>query len=101
MDSPHHVISNGRWYTTWFLTVEKLCPLKDEAPKYGQEALDLRTRSYKSAPKLIKGEKVVATRSYRSTLKSNKGGTWKSINTHQEPLICSFKQVCVYGMELA
>jgi hypothetical protein len=35
MDGPHHVVSNGRWYTTWFLTVEKLYPLKDEAPKYG------------------------------------------------------------------
>jgi hypothetical protein len=28
---------NGRWHTTWFLGVENLCPLKDEAPKYGQE----------------------------------------------------------------
>jgi hypothetical protein len=45
--------------STWFLTVEKLFPLKDEAPKYGQEALDLRIRSYKSAPKLIKGEKLL------------------------------------------
>jgi hypothetical protein len=75
MDSPHHNISNGRWYVTWFLTVEKLFPLKDEALKHGQEVLDLRTRSYKSTPKLIKGEKVVATKSYRSTLKSSKGVT--------------------------
>jgi hypothetical protein len=59
MDSPCHVVSNGRWYVTWFLTIEKLCPLKDEALKYGQEALDLRTRSYKSAPKLIKEEKLL------------------------------------------
>jgi hypothetical protein len=59
-----------------------------EAPKYGREVTG-------QAPKLIKGEKVVATKSYRSALKSNKGGTWKSINTHQEPLICSSKQVCV------
>jgi hypothetical protein len=59
MDGPRHVVSNGRWHTTWFLTVEKLCPLKDEAPEYGQEALDLRTRSYKSAPILIKEEKLL------------------------------------------
>jgi hypothetical protein len=44
MDSPHHVVSNGRWYITWFLMVEKLFPLKYEAPKYGQEALDLRKK---------------------------------------------------------
>jgi len=49
MDSPHHVISNGRGYATWFLTVEKLCPLK-------VEGLDIRIRSYKLAPKLIKSE---------------------------------------------
>jgi hypothetical protein len=64
IDSPHQSISNGRWHTTWFLTVEKLFPLKDEAPKVSEEAPDLRTRSYKL------------------TLKSSKGGTWKSINTH-------------------
>jgi hypothetical protein len=39
--------------------VEKLFPLKDESPKYGQETLDLRTRSYKLAPKLIKEEKLL------------------------------------------
>jgi hypothetical protein len=59
MDSPCHVISNGRWYATWFLMVEKLFSLKDEAPKYGQEAPDLWIRSYKSSPKLIKGEKLL------------------------------------------
>jgi hypothetical protein len=42
--------------------VEKLCPLKDESPEYGQEVLNLRTRSYKSAPKLIKGEKLLQTK---------------------------------------
>jgi hypothetical protein len=57
----------------WFLNIENLFPLKDEAPKYGQEAPDARTRSYKSA------------------LKSSKGGTWKSINTDQEPLIFIFQ----------
>jgi hypothetical protein len=75
MDSPHHTISKGRWYVMWFLTVEKLCPLKDESLEHGQEVLDLRTRSYMLAPKLIKGEKVVATQSYRSALKSSKGVT--------------------------
>jgi hypothetical protein len=66
---------------------EKLCPLKDEAPKYGQEAPNIRMRSYKSAPKLIKGENLLQKRSYWSALKSNKGGIWKRINTHQEPFI--------------
>jgi hypothetical protein len=68
--------------------VEKLFPLKDEAQKY-EEAPDLRTRSYKLAPKLIKGEKLLQTRSYRSTQRSSKEVTWKGINTHQEPLILS------------
>jgi hypothetical protein len=62
MDIPHHVVSNGRWYITWFLTVEEIFPLKDEAPKVNEEALDLRTKSYKS-----KEEKVLQTRSYKST----------------------------------
>jgi hypothetical protein len=51
IDSPRHAISNGRWYITWFLMVEEIFPLKDEAPKANEEALDLRTKSYKSAPK--------------------------------------------------
>ena len=51
MDSPHHVASNGRWYTTWFIMVEKLFPLKYEAPKLNEEAMDLRKKSYKLAPK--------------------------------------------------
>jgi hypothetical protein len=29
MDIPHHVISNGRWYTMWLLMVEEICPLED------------------------------------------------------------------------
>jgi hypothetical protein len=62
IDIPCQVVSNGRWNAMWFLTVEKLYPLKDEALKYGQEASDPRTISYKSV------------------LKSSKGGTWKSIN---------------------
>jgi hypothetical protein len=36
----------------WFLMVEKLCPLKDEAPKYGQEALDLRSKKLQVGPKI-------------------------------------------------
>jgi hypothetical protein len=30
---PRQAISNGRWNAMWFLTVEKLFPLKDEAKK--------------------------------------------------------------------
>jgi hypothetical protein len=26
-------ISNSRWYATWFLTVEEICPLEDGSPK--------------------------------------------------------------------
>jgi hypothetical protein len=37
--------------------VEKLCSLKVEAPKYGQEAPDLRSKKLQVSPKLIKGEK--------------------------------------------
>jgi hypothetical protein len=33
MDIRRHFVSNGRWYTTWFLTVEKIFPIEDEAPK--------------------------------------------------------------------
>jgi hypothetical protein len=63
IDSPRQAISNGRWHAMWFLTVEELFPLKDEAPKYGQEAPeDLRSRSYKLALKSSKGEKVVANK---------------------------------------
>jgi hypothetical protein len=35
----------------WFLMVEEIFPLKDEAPKANEEAPDLRTKSYKSTPK--------------------------------------------------
>jgi hypothetical protein len=31
----------------WFLTIEEIFPLKDEAPKVNEEALDLRTKTYK------------------------------------------------------
>jgi hypothetical protein len=85
IDSPHQAISNGRWHATWFLTVEEICPLKDDHVKFSPKWL--QTRSYKSAPKSSKGEKWLQTRSYRSALKTSKGGTWKDINTHQEPLI--------------
>jgi hypothetical protein len=33
MDIPHHVISNGRWYVTWFLTVKEIFPLEDGSPE--------------------------------------------------------------------
>ena len=56
----------------WFLMVEKLCPLKDESLKESEEALDPRTRSYKSAPKLIERENLLKIRSYRSNLKLGK-----------------------------
>jgi hypothetical protein len=59
----------------WFFIVEKLCPLKYEAPKYGQEALDIRIRSYKSDHKLIKGEFFLQRNTYRLALNSSKGGT--------------------------
>jgi hypothetical protein len=45
--------------------VEKLCPIQDEAPKASEETTDLRTRSYKLGPKLIKGENLLQKRSYR------------------------------------
>jgi hypothetical protein len=60
MDIPHHVIPNGRWYTTWFITVEKLCPLKEESLKENEEALDLRTKSYKSTPKMCCKKEVIS-----------------------------------------
>jgi hypothetical protein len=82
IDSPRQAISNGRWHTTWFLTVEELFPLKDEAPKYGQEAPDLRSRSYKLALKSSKGEKVVANKKLQVGSRSSKEGAWKGINTH-------------------
>jgi hypothetical protein len=63
IDSPHQVISNGRWQATLFLMVEELFPLKYEALKYGQEAPDLRSRSYKLA---LKEKKLLQTRSYKS-----------------------------------
>jgi hypothetical protein len=51
MDIHHHAISNGRWYITWFLTVEEIFPLKDEAPEENEESIDLRKKNYKSSPK--------------------------------------------------
>jgi hypothetical protein len=38
MDTPHHDVSNYKWYTMWFLTVEEICPLK-----YGIHEVWLRT----------------------------------------------------------
>jgi hypothetical protein len=72
IDSPHQVVSNDRWHTTWFLMVEKLFPLKYEAPKESEEASNLRTRSYNLAPKLIKRENLLQTRSYRLAQRSSK-----------------------------
>jgi hypothetical protein len=85
--SPRQSISNDRWHATWFLTVEKLFPLKVEALKYGQEAPNLRSRSYKLALKSSKGENLSQTKSYRSAQRSSKEVAWKGINTHQESLI--------------
>jgi hypothetical protein len=34
----------------WFLVVEKLCSLKFEAPNYGQEAPDLRSKKLQVGP---------------------------------------------------
>jgi hypothetical protein len=82
IDSPRQVVSNGRWHATWFLMVEELFPLKYEALKYGQEAPDLRSRSYKLALKSSKGEKVVANKKLQVGSRSSKEGTWKGINTH-------------------
>jgi hypothetical protein len=39
IDSPRQAVPNGRWHATWFLTVEKICLLKDDHVRYGQEAL--------------------------------------------------------------
>jgi hypothetical protein len=58
MDITCHFFSNGRWYATWFLTVENLCPLKDEALKVNEEAQDLRTKSYKSTPNSVANKKL-------------------------------------------
>jgi hypothetical protein len=82
VDSPRQSISNGRWYTMWFLMIDKLFPLKDEAPKYAQEAPDLISRSYKLAPKSSKGEKVVANKKLQVNSRSSKEGAWKGINAH-------------------
>jgi hypothetical protein len=62
IDNPHQAISNGRWHATWFLIVEDLFPLKYGSPKYGQEALDLRSRSYKFDLNSSNGEKVVTNK---------------------------------------
>ena len=72
IDSPRQAVSNGRWHTTWFLIVEDLCPLKDESPKYGQEASDLRSRSYELALKSSKGENVVANKKLQVSSRSSK-----------------------------
>jgi hypothetical protein len=76
------VVSNGRWNTMWFCTIEDLFPLKYESPKYGQEDLDLSSRSYKLALNSIKGEKVVAINKLQVSSRSSKEGSWKGINTH-------------------
>jgi hypothetical protein len=34
----------------WFLMVENLFPIKDEALKYGQEALNLRSKKLQVGP---------------------------------------------------
>jgi hypothetical protein len=82
IDSPRQAVSNGRWHATWFLTVEELCPLKYEAPKNGQEALDLRSRSYKLDLNSTKGEKIVVNKKLQVGSRSSKEGVWKGINTH-------------------
>lgn len=82
IDSPHQAISNGSWHATWFLTIEKLCPLKDDAMKYGQESQDLRSRSYKLDLESSKGENFVANNKLQVGSRSSKEGVWKGINTH-------------------
>jgi hypothetical protein len=52
IDSPCHVVSNHKWHAMWFLTVEKLCSLKVEALKYGQEAPNLRSKKLQVGPKI-------------------------------------------------
>jgi hypothetical protein len=42
IDSLRYVVSNGRWYITWFLMVEAIFPLKDEVRKANEETPDLR-----------------------------------------------------------
>jgi len=51
IDSSHHVISNGRWHTMWFLMIENLHYPIVEDPKYGQEAPNLRSNNLEEGPK--------------------------------------------------
>ena len=82
IDSHHQTVSKGRWHTTWFLMVDELCPLKDEDTKYGQESMDIISRSYNLALNASKGEKVVANKKLQVGSRSSKEGAWKGINTH-------------------
>jgi hypothetical protein len=70
IDSRCQAVSNGRWQTTWFFTVEVVFPFKDDNAKFSPKWL--QTISYKSDPKSSKGEKRLKTRSYRSALKTSK-----------------------------
>jgi hypothetical protein len=72
IDSSHKVVSNCNWHTMWFLMVEELCPLKYESLRYGQEAPDLRSRSYKLALKSSKGETFVANKKLQDGSRSSK-----------------------------
>jgi hypothetical protein len=83
IDSPRQAVSNGRWHATWFLTVEGICPLQDDHVKFAPKWL----RSYESAPKSNKEGNDYKQEVISSALKTSKGGTWKDINTHQEPHI--------------
>jgi hypothetical protein len=74
IDSPHQAVSNDRWHATWFLRVEELFPLKDEASKYGQEAPYLRLRRYMLALNSSKGEKIVANKKLQVNSRSSKEG---------------------------
>ena len=62
IDSPRQAISNDRWHTTRFLTIEELCSIKNESLKYDLEAPYLSSRSYKLALKTSKEEKIVANK---------------------------------------
>jgi hypothetical protein len=73
INSRLQVVSNSRWHTMRFLMFEELFPFKYEAQNYGQEALDLRSRSsYKMTLKSSIGENVVTNKTLQVDLRSCK-----------------------------
>jgi hypothetical protein len=46
IDILRQAISNGRWHTTWFLTVEEICPLKVVIGQVDPIAMDIKINGY-------------------------------------------------------